>query len=242
MLQAHCANLEVESARALHLVLNVRAQHTVPAWSLFGLLAKRTIVFTTCGPLSVHYEMQNHLQVSIPKGLDVTLKRAELREFSLETLVGNDGKCNECRGLECRHRETDVERWPPLLVVQVRRFALGPGGRRWVKNDKPMQFGLEEEFLGQTYSLRSFVVHHGMSRSHGHCTAYCRAGVDTFYHCDDGAAPVLKPWSVVRRQLVYLLFYQAADRQGGGDAYVCEACGWFLLQGDYWNRDCAECR
>ena len=230
-LQQCCVKLELASAEALQMDLNISAQYTVPAWSLFGLLVKRSTLCNSCGRGSDHYEMQSHVQVSVPRGPEVTLKRAMLREFLLESLSGNDGGCRDCAGIECRQRETGVEHWPHILAVHVRRWSRGPGGRRWVKNDAPLQFGLEEDFLGESYSLKSFVVHHGKSRHSGHYTAYCRVGADNFYHCDDSAKPVLKPWSVVRRQRVYFLFYertQAADQQGEGsadDAHLCEACG-----------------
>ena len=99
---------------------------------------------------------------------------------------------------------------PPLLLVQVKRWAANERNDAMEKDTRTLEF---DERLpvrdGVTYWLRSVIVHSGEDNA-GHYTAYVRTGDGGWYFYDDRHLPRLleEGFATVAAAQAYLLMYE----------------------------------
>ena len=135
--------------------------------------------------------------------------------YSLQTgiandLVGeNDSICGTCGHSHRFQFTTRFGRLPPIMAVNLKRFADGSGRKM---NDF-VQYPLRELELKSddgaiVYDLMSVVCHHGFAES-GHYTCFCRYESRWFLMNDEIVTPVREKEAV--NSHAYLLFYRRRE-------------------------------
>jgi len=125
-----------------------------------------------------------------------------------------DWECEKCKK-KGGHRSECIIRLPNVLAVYIDRqphVAMFSKINRAVKTPLTLDLAdiVSSETEGPTkYRLYAIVVHLDIMRStfFGHYVAYVRDSEDEWFLCDDSNVRQV-PWSHVREQLPYLLFYQ----------------------------------
>ena len=102
----------------------------------------------------------------------------------------------------------EILRWPPVLVLSLKRWTWSRVDGAPDKIDRHVSF---ETMLpvapGTQYHLRSVVVHTGPVGG-GHYTSYVRGSDNYWYFCDDSSDPRRCPTEEVLRAQAYMLFYE----------------------------------
>ena len=132
----------------------------------------------------------------------------ELLLEHFETERVDDFACEKChvRG-PCEVRKS-VTRWPPVLVLHVKRFRQDPTGRlRKISEHLFFEEVLQSAEFGIRYSLQAVAVHKGPFGT-GHYYAFVRDSQDQWVKIDDSAPPVRVPFAAVQRAQAYLLVFR----------------------------------
>ena len=101
-----------------------------------------------------------------------------------------------------------MTRWPPVLVLHVKRFRQDATGRlRKIPEHLFFEELLHSAEFGVTYSLQAVAVHKGPF-GRGHYVAFVRDSSDQWVHVDDSAPPAPVPFAAVQRSQAYLLVFR----------------------------------
>lgn len=111
-------------------------------------------------------------------------------------------------------QEAALDRLPPVLVLHLKRFVLGGGGRvekvearvPFPALFQPPRAALHAAVEPRRYVLRAAIVHVGCAPESGHYVAFARRGARWVRFDDHRWAEVAE--SEVLRQRAYLLFYE----------------------------------
>ena len=149
--------------------------------------------------------------LAMPSNRNPALHEAIGSFVGCEDLDGANDRCPHCSGVGCRYKATELsEPYPPMLVIQMKRWeAMEPGGRRR-KDTRVVEFNERLPVRdGATYWLRSVIVHSGADNA-GHYTAYVRTVDGEWFFYDDSDLPRFLPagFASVAAAEAYLLFYE----------------------------------
>ncbi|XP_056432118.1 uncharacterized protein LOC130370382 [Gadus chalcogrammus] len=136
--------------------------------------------------------------------------------FSQSTLTGdNQVYCDECEVKRDTTTECEVELYPKVLVLLLKRFEFSYYIMDYVKNDCPVDVPLNIEMpKGVSYELYATVDHVGDLRG-GHYTATIQPPDDggCWYDFNDSMVTPKNNFNPERSQSGYLLFYRKRERQ-----------------------------
>ena len=129
-----------------------------------------------------------------------------MEHFATERI--DDFACDACRTRgPCEVRKS-VTRWPPVLVLHVKRFRQDLTGRlRKIPEHLFFEEVLHCAEFGVTYSLHAVAVHKGPFGT-GHYVAFVRDSRGQWVLVNDSAPPKLVPFVQVQRSQAYLLVFR----------------------------------
>ena len=206
-LMEHLTCIDEQAFKALEVPYNRAALFTLPMWSTFGALTKRTLSCSACLRVNHKLGWESIFMINTPMGRDVSVRAALLQQFERELLDGQSARCTSCHTVRCLEQELSVVIWPATMILHVRRWKLSPHGNRWVKDARPIRSDETLEVEGNQYSLRSVVVHRGSTGDGGHYVVFSTKDGKEWFGMNDAQTPVIRPWSEVRTQIAYLLCY-----------------------------------
>ncbi|XP_030194913.1 uncharacterized protein LOC115529905 [Gadus morhua] len=138
------------------------------------------------------------------------------RFFSQSKLTGdNQVYCDKCEAKADTTTECEVELYPKVLVLLLKRFEFSYYEMDYVKNDCPVDVPLDIEMpKGVSYELYATVDHVGDLRG-GHYTATIQSPDDggCWYDFNDSMVTPKNNFNPERSQNGYLLFYRKRERQ-----------------------------
>ncbi|XP_056431547.1 apolipoprotein B receptor-like isoform X2 [Gadus chalcogrammus] len=136
--------------------------------------------------------------------------------FSQSTLTGdNQVYCDKCEAKRDTTTECEVELYPKVIVLLLKRFEFNYCIMDYVKNDCPVDVPLGIEMAkGVSYELYATVDHVG-NLSGGHYTATIQSPDDggCWYDFNDSRVAPKNNFNPERSQSGYLLFYRKRERQ-----------------------------
>mmetsp|Transcript_12334 Transcript_12334/g.18401 ORF Transcript_12334/g.18401 Transcript_12334/m.18401 type:complete len:624 (-) Transcript_12334:65-1936(-) len=150
-----------------------------------------------------------------------------LKKYVAKEILGKADQvyCPRCQTYTTCSKQMRVERLPPTLSFQLKRFSQNPVNKRWFKINSYVSFPLdglnlssymyhgdekengkksEENYNPELYDLGSVIVHKG-TLENGHYICYIRRK-NQWYKCDDSIVTKVSP-DEVRECEAYLLFY-----------------------------------
>lgn len=206
LLLEHCQAVDENSINAFQICGNEAAIFTYPSMTLFGGLVQTTSGCTSqsCRHVGKQAEVIVGLSVNIPSGHWRTLEVA--LEQSQQCDLKSQSHCAVCG--EAISKKLTVLRWPPILVVHLKRWHFSSGSG-WMKDKTHVQFGKLMLQGGKLYALKAVVCHEG-SASTGHCVTYIthtRPQYQSWLKCDD-LTVTRCTWETVMKVQGYVFFYE----------------------------------
>ena len=138
------------------------------------------------------------------------------RFFADDTLdVDNAWKCSRCARAVQAVKSFRLETAPNVLVITLKRFAMGRNGKITRPVAYPATLDLAQHLTPNapdtapaTYSLFAVLVHLSdrQATGSGHCKAFVRNGAGAWFRCDDSKVQRVEA-GVALGQMAYLLFY-----------------------------------
>ena len=193
----------VTPARALAVQRTaLAAEHFRVSWT-----QTRTCSNALCADTFTQEVDNTGLQFELPPQSATVL---ELLETHFETEPVADFVCERCHGSGCEVQKT-VRRWPPVLLLHVKRFETDVFGCSR-KITRPLFFEdvVYSEVFKFTYTLQAVAVHDGPFGG-GHYWSYVRDSDDQWLLVNDSAAPQVVPFDDVQRAQAYLLVFHLVD-------------------------------
>jgi len=183
-----------------------------PIREIMGVSVRQELRCYECGAVSDKSDKENMVSLSFPRGKISSVDELLKNHFGEQELKENDDpyRCpadTPCP-VGCRvKRFTCATRWPPVLVITLKRWSYEEDELR--KLDEEVLFGSVLLIDGTTirYKLRGVVEHHGQAGG-GHYTSYVRGDADVWYFCDDEVSPQLVAVETVLRAQAYVLVYE----------------------------------
>lgn len=167
----------------------------------------RTCANASCADALTQDVDNTGLQLELPPQSVTVL---ELLETHFETERIDDFVCESCRRSGCEVRKT-VRRWPPVLLLHVKRFETDAFGRsRKITDELFFEDVLHSELFKFTYALQAVAVHDGPFGG-GHYWSFVRDSEDQWLLVNDSAPPRVVPFDVVQRAQAYLLVFRLVD-------------------------------
>ncbi|XP_051285204.1 titin homolog isoform X1 [Dicentrarchus labrax] len=173
------------------------------------IINKETSLFWTL-PLS--------LPLSLKDNHDTTysVERSFERIFQTKIFNGdNKVHCNECNYKTEATKECEMEKYPPILTVLLKRFDFDYRRMSHFKSDCCVDVPLELKRKNQTYKLYGMVKHMG-SLTGGHYTATILSDEDeTWYECSDTYVRKVEQLfekETYKSRTVYLLMYRVCQK------------------------------
>ena len=183
-------------------------RYSTPFWSALGGIQLTTTTCHACRRSSALYDIWHSLSLTVPE-----------QTCTIEHLVGSYFSSTPLQD-KCEYRDCEVEgrrvksdalsRWPSVLVVHLKRWAvvsLDPFIRRKV----PTMVSYETLFVVDVnqpaYHLRGVVEHHGDAGG-GHYTSIVRAPDNFWYRCDDEQSPERVPTASALNAQAMILVYE----------------------------------
>ncbi|XP_051285245.1 trichohyalin-like isoform X2 [Dicentrarchus labrax] len=158
------------------------------------------------------------LPLSLKDNHDTTysVERLFQRIFQTKTFNGdNKVHCNECNNKTEATSECEMEKYPPILNLLLKRFDFDYRRMSHYKSDCCVDVPLELKTKNQTYKLYGMVNHMG-SLTGGHYTATILSNEDeTWYECNDsyvGKVEQLFEKGTYKSKTVYLLMYRECQK------------------------------
>jgi len=183
-----------------------------PIREIMGVSVRQEVRCCECGAVSDKSEQENLISISFPRDEISSLEELLKNHFGEQILKESDDPyvCPATRAcpVGCRvTRFRDATRWPPVLVITLKRWSFEEGLLR--KLDEEVLFGSILNIDGTTirYQLRGVVEHHGLAGG-GHYTAFVRGSADDWYFCDDRVTPELVSVDAVLLAQAYVLVYE----------------------------------
>ena len=186
-----------------------RERFTIPFWHLCGGVQKNVCKCTrpACMHKAQKYEPFACLQLAVDDPAIVTIEHAIARYHSEEMLA--DYRCDACQTHNVTQKLTTIAKWPPVLVVGLKRWHWNAsrGQREKIARHIGFETILHCPGAQGPYTLRSVVVHDG-AVGVGHYTARIRAQDNSWYLYNDSAAPRPISTDVALQGCAYILFYE----------------------------------
>ena len=180
----------------------VAAEHFQVCWN-----QTRCCLNPACQDAHVQTSKNFGLQLELPPS-KVTVLELLVEHFDKEHV--DDFVCERCRVRGPCEVSKSVTRWPPVLVLHVKRFRQDALGRlRKITEQLFFEENLDCPEFGVTYSLQAVAVHKGPFGT-GHYVAFVRDSRDQWVHVNDSAPPVPVPFAHVQRSQAYLLVFRKA--------------------------------
>jgi len=145
-----------------------------------------------------------------------------LREFLSEEKLEGDNLyfCSTCKDHFPSFKKIDFWKFPPILIIHLKRFEQLGRQQGVVKIDRMVEFPRTKlkftQLLGKKvikndddpeYNLYACLNHYG-SLGRGHYTAYCNNPQDSKWYCfDDSRCALLDDEKSIESSAAYLLFY-----------------------------------
>ena len=181
-------------------------RYSTPFWSIFGGV-QRSIVSCPnrdCGYRTRKYEPIAHVTLEIPgEGWAV----GDLLQHYFEEEVPPDYRCNGCGREGICTKKLDMERWPKVLCLHLKRFAWRRNRREKIYDKVVFHEQERVSENGPSYRLRSVCDHRGVAGG-GHYVSYVRGHGGVWYFCDDSQRPTRIDVSRVLNSEGYMLFYE----------------------------------
>ena len=216
-----CDAIDVHAARDLQppgLLLEdsiSSVRYSTPYYRTFGGLSLSILKCNKCQYISRKREIFHCLTVEVPAE-DSIIEQVISDHWGTQELKDVGDYCRECGESQCQQRNLQLDRWPRVLVLHLKRWkvtSLNPF--RQEKRYTKVSFGEILPVPGKSlpYYLRAVVVHHGEAGG-GHYTALVRSADHQWYHCNDFQPPCwASPETVTGADTVpeknaYMLFYE----------------------------------
>lgn len=205
---------------------NYRAQHpngppnlgpgfeeTSLVYQLFGGRSRSRVRCGACSAIVTNYEpfLDLNLELSAGASLEEALDSyTTIEHFDLSTGY----KCGRCNKVVTAQKQLTVDRAPPILVVQLKRFDVMSGGgkinktvtfREQLDIAKVMSEDKKEEG-GVLYELYGTIVHYGRTMFSGHYVSFIKS--NGLWHLFDDDQVVEVNNAIVLKQNAYMLFFQ----------------------------------
>ena len=178
------------------------AEHFRVSWT-----QSRTCSNAVCADAFVQEVDNTGLQLELPPQSVTVL---ELLENHFEAEHVGDFVCDRCRCSGCEVRKT-VRRWPPVLLLHVKRFEVDAFGRsRRITEPLFFEDVLYSEVFNFTYCLQAVAVHDGPFGG-GHYWSFVRDSDDQWLLVNDRATPQVVPFEEVQSAEAYLLVFHLVD-------------------------------
>uniref|UniRef100_A0A8P4GHK4 Ubiquitin carboxyl-terminal hydrolase n=1 Tax=Dicentrarchus labrax TaxID=13489 RepID=A0A8P4GHK4_DICLA len=206
-----------DAAEYLELILNkIRQQDT-------AVFQGRLMYTTKCSEGHIINKETNPfwtLPLCLKDNHDTTysVERSFERFFQTKTFNGhNKVHCNKCNNKTEATKECEMEKYPPILTLLLKRFDFDYRRMSHYKSDCSVDVPLELKRKNQTYKLYGMVNHMG-SLTGGHYTATILSNEDeTWYECSDSYVGKVKQLfagnNTYTSRTVYLLMYRATESQ-----------------------------
>ncbi|KAG2429208.1 hypothetical protein HXX76_010978 [Chlamydomonas incerta] len=213
-----------------------RGDETSLVHHCLGGYLRRATICSCCGHVSQSHEAVLSLEVHL--STRVHSVEAGLKSYFEDEVLdeGNEYRCERCRQLVCATRRVRLEAAPNVLVIALKRFTAGGGGRT-AKNNKPVALKLRLDLAPHmapeplddgpvAYRLYAVVQHTGLvapgafggalagsaatsgTLNMGHYVAVVRGGDGRWYGCDDDEVTQVRESDVAAITDAYLLFYE----------------------------------
>jgi ubiquitin carboxyl-terminal hydrolase 2/21 len=182
---------------------------------------KSTVQCKICRDSSTTFDPFWDLQLAIPSTDDGRVSLEQCLELftQAETLDGDESvTCNRCKKRTPATKWFSVQRFPRVLVVQLKRFYQTASHQRYKETsrvDFPLsnldlsKYAASTAYGSTNYNLFGISNHIGVLTA-GHYTAYCRHPVKgKWYEFDDSRVSEMSSSVGVVSNRAYLLFYEA---------------------------------
>ena len=162
-----------------------------------------------CQYVSRKQEIFSALTLELPT-VSSTIEQLLANHWSLQDLIDDGDYCHECGAEKCQSKSLQLERWPQILVLHLKRWTVIS---QWPfvqkKNPANISFEVCLPVPGKIlpYSLRAVVVHQGQAGG-GHYIAIVRCQDNHWYYCDDFRPPRRVLVDEVLAAEAYMLFYE----------------------------------
>lgn len=204
-----------------------------PIVDIFQGQLRSQLTCSECGHLSVKFEPFMYLSLPITAECS-TIQDCLQVYLAEEQLNGmNQWYCSKCKKHVDATKKTDLWILPPILIVHLKRFSCNDYGQLASKNNRPIEFPVEDWDLGpfvtrsmpfgeSSYDLYAVSNHVG-NLGGGHYTACTKSRFDEeqWFECNDATIrPVDGPAGGSAATSAYVLFYNrtaaaAASSQRG---------------------------
>ena len=134
------------------------------------------------------------------------------RKFTKPDILAgqNAYKCSKCQKRVTAQKQMVVQRCPPLLTIQLKRFNMfAKKINKRISIDSNLDIGpfMSTSSSPLTYSLYSVIVHEGSSMGSGHYVCYSKAANGMWYLFNDSDVRQVAEKTVLSEN-AYILFYQ----------------------------------
>ena len=176
---------------------------------LFSGHLQSMVTCQSCGHISRTFDPFMDLSLDIQ---DCQSIQDCFRKFTKpDTLAGQNAyKCSKCQKRVTAHKQMVVQRCPPLLTIQLKRFNMfAKKINKRVSIESTLDLGpfMSGSASSLTYSLYSVIVHEGSSMGSGHYVCYSKAANGMWYLFNDSDVRQV-PEKTVLAENAYILFYQ----------------------------------
>jgi ubiquitin C-terminal hydrolase len=175
-------------------------RHTTPYQKLFGNLAVVKVTCARCDFAPAKYERAHAHALPILDDPTADVITHLTNHLGREPL-GIDYQCDGCGHRGTCSKNTQVVRWPPVLVLSFKRWEYDARLKIVKKISRHIKFetilpipGDRGEFV-VFYNLIAVIVHDGVAGG-GHYIAYVRGCDNHWYKCDDESVPRHVSWII----------------------------------------------
>jgi len=187
-------------------------------FAIFGGYLRSEVHCYQCGKSSFTYDQ--FLDLSLEISNSTTLENCFKHFTDAEILEKRNAySCQECQTLTKASKCFTIHTPPPILVVQLKRFALKTyyASLRWEKTRKKVRYpsvldlgpflASKDKNQGScNYQLYGVLVHDGSDMNNGHYYSIVKASNRAWYKMNDGSVTQSSLQEALRQE-AYVLFY-----------------------------------
>lgn len=139
-------------------------------------------------------------KISLDECLQEHLKQEDVDEWY----------CSNCKRHNIAIKKLDINMFPKILIIHLKRFVKHPIFEIWTKQQVPIVYPLNLSFSekGEKYRLFGVTNHYG-TLDYGHYTSFCKRA-DEWVYFDDEKWSCINELEKVQSENGYLLFYKLA--------------------------------
>lgn len=186
------------------------SKETTPLNQILGGYLRSAVRCLSCNHVSTTFQHFEDILLDIRKSS--TIDEALEVYFARERLEDMGYKCESCKKKVSATKQFYLERTPPVLCIQLKRFSVGGS-----KLNKHITIRTKLDLSSYafkkindntlTYKLVSMVTHLGSSQHCGHYTAIGLTDVGGYYQFDDSNVRPISIQNVLNTN-AYILFYE----------------------------------